>query len=257
MTKKDEKSHYDALDDVHVNLDNRNHAIEDYGYGPLNPNESSDAFWKKKAALWETSVDEARKSVCGNCAAFNRSQDILTRIAAGLGPAGDIITEKAGLGFCEMFEFKCAAQRTCDAWLVNGPITEEEGGVATNNVGAGNIAGLGVGSQGEPGVRRRPRLRRNKKRLRPVRRILQSPIFESGTFAGEQTLIVPTELFESLRTAKSQGNAHFTKYLTENDDLCFLLRDSAYAQSNRPLIFEDKKTGHMLFARYGKKTKGD
>jgi hypothetical protein len=31
----------------------------------------------------------------------------------------------ANLGFCEIFEFKCAGDRTCDAWLMNGPIKED------------------------------------------------------------------------------------------------------------------------------------
>jgi hypothetical protein len=34
------------------------------------------------------------------------------------------------LGYCELFEFKCAADRTCSAWLVGGsikqPMTEKQ-----------------------------------------------------------------------------------------------------------------------------------
>ena len=33
--------------------------------------------------------------------------------------------EAANLGYCEVFDFKCAGDRTCDAWIVGGPITEE------------------------------------------------------------------------------------------------------------------------------------
>jgi len=135
-----EKNHYEAIDDIHVNLDNRNHAIEDYGYGPMNPNLENREFWKKKAELWKNTPKEAMKSKCGNCAAFNRSEEILRKISENLGPAGKKITDMAGLGFCEMFHFKCAAERTCDAWLVNGPIKEE---APANAAGSGNIAGLG------------------------------------------------------------------------------------------------------------------
>jgi len=119
-----QKDHYAAIEDVHVNLENRNHAFEEYGYGPLNPREPSNDFWKQKAKVFNTTPEEAKKSRCGNCAAFNQSKEVMKRIAAGLGPVGDVIAEKADLGFCEMFKFKCAAERTCDAWLVNGPITE-------------------------------------------------------------------------------------------------------------------------------------
>ena len=35
---------------------------------------------------------------------------------------------------------------------------EELGGVPTNNVGSGNIAGVGVGPQGEPGVNKKRKM---------------------------------------------------------------------------------------------------
>lgn len=132
-----EKDHYKAIDDVHVNLENRNHAIDEYGYGPMNPNEDSTDFWKQKAKLWKNTVEEAKKSRCGNCAAFNQSKEIIKRIADALGPAGEKITEMSGLGYCEMFHFKCAASRTCDAWLVNGPIKEEVSGTVTTDAAPG------------------------------------------------------------------------------------------------------------------------
>jgi hypothetical protein len=31
----------------------------------------------------------------------------------------------AELGYCELFEFKCAADRTCSAWLVGGAIKDK------------------------------------------------------------------------------------------------------------------------------------
>jgi hypothetical protein len=34
------------------------------------------------------------------------------------------VVDSADLGYCELFEFKCAADRTCSAWLVGGPITD-------------------------------------------------------------------------------------------------------------------------------------
>jgi hypothetical protein len=35
------------------------------------------------------------------------------------------VIEAGELGFCEIFDFKCAAKRTCAAWIVGGPITDE------------------------------------------------------------------------------------------------------------------------------------
>jgi hypothetical protein len=36
------------------------------------------------------------------------------------------VVDTAKLGFCELFDFKCAADRTCSAWLVGGPITSSK-----------------------------------------------------------------------------------------------------------------------------------
>jgi hypothetical protein len=119
-----------ATMDVHVNLKNRNHAIEEYGYGPLNPNEPSDKFWKAKSKMWAVDVEEAKKSRCGNCAAFIQTKQMLDCISKGM-EAGDEphmdysmdVIKASNLGYCELFHFKCAGARTCDAWIVGGPIT--------------------------------------------------------------------------------------------------------------------------------------
>jgi hypothetical protein len=71
---------------------------------------------------------------CGNCAAFNQAPAIMKKMAVGLGPAGEKIQDLSNLGFCELFEFKCAGGRTCNKWLVNGPITEEDTGNGTKLV---------------------------------------------------------------------------------------------------------------------------
>jgi len=178
-----EKDHYKAIDDVHENLENRNHAIDEYGYGPLNPKDNNNDFWKDKANIWKTTPDKAMKSRCHNCAAFNQSKEIINRISDALGPAGKKITELSNLGFCEMFHFKCAGDRTCDAWLVNGPIKEEVGGaVAGNTSGGGQIAGLGSTSEGKPANFAEPGIspavqRRHKKRTSSIlRRLLPKRI---------------------------------------------------------------------------------
>ena len=128
VAKKDfgKTDHYQALDDLDLNIANRNHTIDEYSYGPLNPNDAmgSQDFWLDKADLWNTSVDAAKTSQCGNCAAFNQSKKIIDKIHSGLGPEGEKISNLANLGFCEIFEFKCAAARTCDAWLKGGPILD-------------------------------------------------------------------------------------------------------------------------------------
>ena len=111
--------------DVTLNLKNRAKAITTAAYGPENPNLPNTAYWQKKADTWDVSIEDAKQSRCGNCAAFNVSDKIKECIANGIGmeadPWGTI--KLADLGYCEIFDFKCAGTRTCDAWVVGGPNT--------------------------------------------------------------------------------------------------------------------------------------
>ena len=49
---KDPESCPIATLDVEVNLKNRNHAIDEYGYGPLNPEEDNTEFWERLGDMW-------------------------------------------------------------------------------------------------------------------------------------------------------------------------------------------------------------
>ena len=61
-----------ATQNIELNLQNRQKAIKDQGYGPLNPNELNEKFWQAKADMWQlNSIEEAKTSLCGNCAAFD------------------------------------------------------------------------------------------------------------------------------------------------------------------------------------------
>jgi len=118
-----------ATHDIAVNLKNRQHAIEAAHYGPLNPNEANTEYWAESADRWDVTPAEAKKQRCGNCAAFIRTPAMLDCIEQGLGnETGNDAwgTIKAGvLGYCEAWDFKCAASRTCDAWVVGGPVTKD------------------------------------------------------------------------------------------------------------------------------------
>jgi hypothetical protein len=125
-----------ATRDVKTNLKNRDWAFENVGYGPANPNDekNNEDFWLRKTIIWNTNLDEAQGMRCGNCSAFIQTSFMLDCITKGIeaknpeeesGYDEDVI-ESAQLGFCELFHFKCAALRTCDAWLVGGPITDEK-----------------------------------------------------------------------------------------------------------------------------------
>ena len=111
--------------DVAENLKNRKVCIKVADYGPPNPYLPSDAYWQRRADEWGVTPAEARMMRCGNCGAFNVSRRMLACIAQGIGTDGidpyDTITA-SDLGYCQMFRFKCAASRTCSAWIVGGPI---------------------------------------------------------------------------------------------------------------------------------------
>ena len=119
----------DATQDIKLNLKKRNWAFKNVGYGPANPNEDNDEFWQDRADEWQTDVDQARTMRCGNCAAFIQTPEMIQCIVSGIEPeeAEQDLTEEvidaADLGYCELFHFKCAAARTCSAWLSGGPIT--------------------------------------------------------------------------------------------------------------------------------------
>ena len=108
-----------ATQDITINLKNRGKAIDSANYGPENPDLPNKQFWMEKAQEWEVTVEEAKTSRCGNCAAFNQDESMLECISKGIGDEGDAeeFIEKADLGYCEIFDFKCAASRTCDAWV--------------------------------------------------------------------------------------------------------------------------------------------
>jgi hypothetical protein len=123
-----------ATQDVSVNLKNRNNAFKKFGYGPPNPDEANDAFWLKKAKMYNAPTSAIKGMRCGNCAAFIQTPKMMECILGGLEKdekADELsydenFVKAANLGYCDLFQFTCAAARTCDAWKSGGPITKEK-----------------------------------------------------------------------------------------------------------------------------------
>ena len=117
-----------ATKDVDENIENRNWNIDNHGYGPLNPDVPDPGFWEKKAELWNSDIETVKTALCGNCSAFDQTDKIIDCIIEGINEtmAADPydVQERANLGYCQLFKFKCAAARTCDAWLHGGPIRD-------------------------------------------------------------------------------------------------------------------------------------
>jgi hypothetical protein len=117
-----------ATQDVLLNLKNRAWAIRNVAYGPPNPSLRNDAYWGSLALEWGTTKAVARTMRCGNCAAFNVSPRVRGCIEMGVGgDARDVdqFISAGELGYCTAFKFKCAASRTCHAWVAGGPVTVE------------------------------------------------------------------------------------------------------------------------------------
>jgi len=110
-----------ATQDLEVNTKNRDSAIkaDHIQYGPLNVNEPGD-FWEEIADHWDTTVEAAKKSVCGNCVAFDRSPRMLDCMP------GKTSDDDGVLGYCHMHKFKCHSARSCRTWAKGGPITKDE-----------------------------------------------------------------------------------------------------------------------------------
>ena len=107
-----------AAKDIALNTKNRDATIEKYNYGPLNVDEPAD-YWQKIAKYWKTSEEAAKKSLCGNCVAF----DISPRMKDCL--PGDTFDDDGELGYCWMHHFKCHSARSCHTWAKGGPIAKD------------------------------------------------------------------------------------------------------------------------------------
>ena len=118
-----------ATQDIVLNLANRKACVEKANYGPANPQLENNDFWQQKADLFKATVEEAKSMRCSNCAAFIIKDKMRQCIEKGIASESileeDIaieIVDNANLGYCELFDFKCAGDRTCDAWITGGPI---------------------------------------------------------------------------------------------------------------------------------------
>lgn len=133
MTAAADASCPPATQDIELNIKNRQNAIDNVGYGPLNPAEPNDEFWQGKADRWNVTPEDAKTSLCGNCAAFIQTSKMQGCIAQGLQQGDENaadsydVVDAGDLGYCEALDFKCAASRTCDAWIAGGPVTDETG----------------------------------------------------------------------------------------------------------------------------------
>ena len=115
-----------ATDNPLINLQNRRDAIETGRFGPLDPSLPNNEYWQEAAAEWNASIEFVKHARCGNCAAFNITTAMRECIRAGSQSLDAWVLVKAGqLGYCEVFDFRCAAKRRCNMWVAGGPLTDD------------------------------------------------------------------------------------------------------------------------------------
>ena len=119
-----------ATQDIDVNLKNRQNAIDNYYYGPANPDEP-ESYWKDAAKRWDIKETTAKTMKCSNCAAFDVSDKMWECIEAGIkGDEKDVdgmaTIHKADIGYCNFLHFKCAGARSCTSWVSGGAIDDKD-----------------------------------------------------------------------------------------------------------------------------------
>lgn len=119
-----------ATQDIDVNLNNRQKAIDKYYYGPANPDKSG-TYWKDAAKRWGIDETTAKTMKCGNCAAFDVSDKMWDCMSKGIEGKEDNIdalatVQKGDLGYCNFLHFKCAGTRSCTAWVTGGAIDDKD-----------------------------------------------------------------------------------------------------------------------------------
>jgi hypothetical protein len=138
-----------ATQDLEVNTKNRDASIKaDYiKYGPLNVDEPGD-YWVDLAEYWDTTEEAAKKTLCGNCVAFDISPRMEKCMPGEVSDKGDfdeisqglfdsdyesldsdeqaeVLANSDKLGYCWMHNFKCHSARTCRTWAKGGPIEKD------------------------------------------------------------------------------------------------------------------------------------
>lgn len=135
-----------------------------------------------------------------------------------------------------------------------------------NSAGGGNIAGLGVGPKGEPGILPASQSKYRKKNVSdsqqrsailglwrrgtPANQLKEET--KMGKFAGHDTFIVPSDTFHKARMEKRKGK-HWKTYIGEDDHGKAIREYDRKHKGKKPIILQDETTGAMCYARYGKR----
>ena len=241
-SESSEKSCPPATQDITLNLENRQKAIDEYGYGPLNPDLPNDKFWMKKVKEWNLdSIEEAQKSLCGNCAAFDQREHTLNCIAQGIDrddPSdAEGVIEAGDLGYCKFLKFKCASRRTCDAWVTGGPLTD------TNEITALEAAKKGLYYY----VNKRKKAGTSRSKNNPKAPTAQAWKDAAKTAKKEATnpaqqAAIAIAIKKDNKKPKSEAEK---KKITKNEAINAILENISYSKTSGELILPEAIQGNL------------
>ena len=100
-----------------------------------------------------------------------------------------------------------------------------------NIVGSGQVAGIGVGPKGEPGVKKAALIRRKK-------------------FANCEVFVLDADRYLKCRTAKLRYERYAR--LVGEDEVGLAIREYAKSNPGKPIMIEDENTGAMTYLRLGR-----
>ena len=135
----------------------------------------------------------------------------------------------------------------------------QEDGAPANAAGGGAIAGIGVTTAGKPANWAEPGIskKNQKKQTDVLRRKPPNLMHEeakevkTGTFAGSQTFIVPSNVFHKAKLEKRKGK-HWKTYIGEDEHGMAVREYDRKHKGKKPIILQDESTGAMCYAKYGK-----
>jgi hypothetical protein len=121
-----------------------------------------------------------------------------------------------------------------------------------NAAGGGNVAGIGVGPQGEPPGPKNilARLRR-KKPVEVAEQIVE--VTNQDYFAGNPVFKVSDDFYHKCHMGKKKYH-RYEKYVG-GDHMGEAIRQYGLKNHGKPIVIQNEKTGAMLYLRYGKKEK--
>lgn len=104
---------------------------------------------------------------------------------------------------------------------------------ATNSAGSGAVAGIGVGPQGEPGIKKAPLIRRQK-------------------FAGHEVFEVEPEYYHRAVMGKRK-HVRYSDYVgTDQTGEAIRQYGRDPKTAHLPIILKNRKTSAMVYLRYGR-----